>query len=729
MSTVRDENRVIQGLWIGPRLSTIEDLSIRSFLVHGHEYHLYVYGEIENVPPGTVLKDANEILPFSRVFKYRDYDSYAGFANIFRYNLLRRKGGWWADMDLICLKPFDFPDQYLFSSEAQQESQSSHLAVGALKVPAASDLMTHLCDECEKKNPAELTWGETGPRLFSSAVKKLGLEAAAADPAVFCPIPYFRWKDLLDPDVPWRFSEEVYAVHLWNEMWRREGFGKDDEYDPRSLYEHLKRLYPKTGPAGSAQPRGSAAKPAADPLKKGEKPKAPSGSMAPRRKSPRSSPTVSALVLSRNGAPRLERCLESICRTGFADELVVCVDSATTDDTLEIAKRFTPNVHVVETSGYIESALQKITAFCSCDFVLRVDDDETLDGNWDKQSFQLLALYNSLSHAWLPTRWIVPPGNVFISSNHWYPDPHPRIYVNDPTRLTWPRQVHEEISVLGRGIHLFDRWISHHALVDRPRGERWRRCAKYRELNPDNDQSRYYLYEDFPYSVLPCDASAMDAAPEKPQRSPWNREYVPGSLIDFSTAGNSMDYVRAGWAFPEVWGTWTVGPQAAICLPLSEPLSGAAILTAEVTPYLNLQHPTLLVEVFCGDAMVGRWSLNRTAFTRRDIPIDSSLLRGNSQPQFLFKIHDPRSPADGDGRSDPRLLGLGFRSLRLQSADAAAPAKTGEVPETACGEEHSEQALTAWKRALSMSSWKLFGRTRQPAYSWLPRTTDESEEK
>ncbi|MCI0557088.1 MAG: hypothetical protein MN733_01225, partial [Nitrososphaera sp.] len=99
-------NKIIQGLWIGPELSVMEQLSIASFLLNGHEYHLYLYDELENIPFGTLIKDASEILPSSSIFQYKRRPTYAGFANFFRYKLLLERGGWWADTDTICLKPF-----------------------------------------------------------------------------------------------------------------------------------------------------------------------------------------------------------------------------------------------------------------------------------------------------------------------------------------------------------------------------------------------------------------------------------------------------------------------------------------------------------------------------------------------------------------------------------------------------------------------------------------------
>src|SRR5277367_3549628 len=107
----------IQSLWIGRKLSAMERLSIASFLTSGHEYHLYVYEEVENAPDGTVLEAANEILPESRIFQYSKYPSYAGFSNFFRYKLLLEKGGWWVDTDVVCLQPFAFDETYVFASE------------------------------------------------------------------------------------------------------------------------------------------------------------------------------------------------------------------------------------------------------------------------------------------------------------------------------------------------------------------------------------------------------------------------------------------------------------------------------------------------------------------------------------------------------------------------------------------------------------------------------------
>ena len=241
-------NKIIQGLWIGSELSVMEQLSVSSFLLNGHDYHLYVYDDVKYIPAGTVIIDANEILPSSRIFQYKDRPSFAGFSNFFRYKLLLERGGWWADTDTICLKPFDFPSEYVFSSEINHRGREV-VNNGAVKAPVGSRMMAYAWDVCQKKNPARLVWGETGPRLMAKAVKKFGLDKFTTDHHVFCPIDYEEWRKVLLPGFELLSDEPTYAIHLWNEMWRLAGQNKNAQYDQNCLYENLKRTYlPGAGP-------------------------------------------------------------------------------------------------------------------------------------------------------------------------------------------------------------------------------------------------------------------------------------------------------------------------------------------------------------------------------------------------------------------------------------------------------------------------------------------------
>src|SRR6185369_10191737 len=169
-----DLNKIIQGLWIGPELSLMEQLSICSFLQNGHDYHLYVYDEVKNIPAGTLIRNANEILPADRIFQYHGRPSYAGFSNFFRYKLLLELGGWWADSDTICLKAFDFPDEYVFASEIDYRGVEV-VTSAIIKAPPGSSIMAYAWKVCEGKDTSRLVWGEIGPRLVARAVRKFSL--------------------------------------------------------------------------------------------------------------------------------------------------------------------------------------------------------------------------------------------------------------------------------------------------------------------------------------------------------------------------------------------------------------------------------------------------------------------------------------------------------------------------------------------------------------------------
>jgi mannosyltransferase OCH1-like enzyme len=255
-------NKTIQGLWIGPELSVMEQLSISSFLANGHDYHLYTYDEVKNIPAGTIIRDANKILPAARIFQYRSRPSYAGFANFFRYKLLLEQGGWWADSDTVCLKAFDFPEQYVFSTEIDYRGVEV-VASSLIKAPADSSVMAYAWKVCQTKNPSRLVWGETGPRLMAKAVRKHSLEQYRKKSLVFSPVNYVEWQKVLEPGLRNLLDDRTFAIHLWNDMWRAAGQDKNAHYHESCLYEELKRTYLPVAsfaraPIGYRTERGSA---------------------------------------------------------------------------------------------------------------------------------------------------------------------------------------------------------------------------------------------------------------------------------------------------------------------------------------------------------------------------------------------------------------------------------------------------------------------------------------
>ena len=223
----------------------MERLCIRSFLANGHEFHLFVYDQLTDAPAGTVIHSANEILDRSRIFTYSGNGSVAGFANMFRYKLLLDRGGWWVDLDTVCLRPFDFSGEYVFASEPGDRG-GEVLTNAILKSEAGSPFLEYVWGVCLEKDPAKLVWGETGPRLVADAVGRLGLKRYAKPAKTFCPVSYREWRSLITPDAALEFDADTWAVHLWHEMWRRAGVDKDKNYPPACQFERLKSRYPES---------------------------------------------------------------------------------------------------------------------------------------------------------------------------------------------------------------------------------------------------------------------------------------------------------------------------------------------------------------------------------------------------------------------------------------------------------------------------------------------------
>ena len=145
----------VQSLWVGGELSKMEQTSIKSFLVKGHNYHLYTYGNVKGVPEGVNVRRAERILTKEKYIEDKNKES-ATFSNKFRYKLLNKKGGVWVDTDIICLRPFKFENDHTFASERveRQSKWSLNLPtrpVGCvIKSPRNSKIMEYCLKKSEK---------------------------------------------------------------------------------------------------------------------------------------------------------------------------------------------------------------------------------------------------------------------------------------------------------------------------------------------------------------------------------------------------------------------------------------------------------------------------------------------------------------------------------------------------------------------------------------------------
>ncbi len=124
--------------------------------------------------------------------------------------------------------------------------------------------------------------------------------------------------------------------------------------------------------------------------------------------------TISVVVITKNEEANIERCLGSVT---WADEIVV-VDSGSSDRTVEIARRFTPHVHVEAWHGF---GPQKNLALAraSGDWILSLDADE-----WVTES--LREVLRSAAHERSHAAFRMPRSSSFcgraMRHSGWWPD-------------------------------------------------------------------------------------------------------------------------------------------------------------------------------------------------------------------------------------------------------------------------------------------------------------------
>lgn len=253
----------IQMLWIRGELSRLELLSLRSFLANGHPVHLYHYGPLTNVPAGVTLCDAREVLPETCVPTQpaapMGKASMTTFSNFFRYRLLFERGGWWADSDVVCTRPWRFDAAAITASTS--EGSFGRIANNcAMRFPAGHPVMAACAERCASLDPRDVPWGQTGPVLVHETITAQGCADLVAEPPVFCPVPWNATWQLLRPTwrrftlgelhqrlrrphLSTRFTRDTVAVHLWNEMWRKAGRDKNARGPHSCLYEKLQRRW------------------------------------------------------------------------------------------------------------------------------------------------------------------------------------------------------------------------------------------------------------------------------------------------------------------------------------------------------------------------------------------------------------------------------------------------------------------------------------------------------
>jgi hypothetical protein len=218
----RSKRETLRTFWHGTPLGPYQLFCLHSLISRGHRVELFSYERDFVVPNWIVRKDAAEILPSERVLRYQSgpgQGSPALHANLFRYCMLERLGGWWIDADVLLLQPQLPDDEFFFAPDGH------HFSNAILKFPAGHPLLIEAAERCHAIGEAA-AWAQTGPILLTELVVKFNLSKYGRPKDTCYPILWNEIEALFDPDrcgeVKDRCDGAIF-VHLYNEIWRRAG--------------------------------------------------------------------------------------------------------------------------------------------------------------------------------------------------------------------------------------------------------------------------------------------------------------------------------------------------------------------------------------------------------------------------------------------------------------------------------------------------------------------------
>ncbi|TWO70935.1 hypothetical protein FN976_12855 [Caenimonas sedimenti] len=221
-------------LWVTGRLSRLETVCMDSFIQQGYRLALWTYSGVDNAPAAADMRDARDILPESAIFVNQG-GSYAGFSNVFRYGVLRKLGGMWADSDVIAIKPAGLLPAIPFLVTERTSDGKLKINNNVIHSPApkSGDLMDLAFAYASVFPKEQLTWGDLGPTLLTGFVNMHPRHGYA----VMAP-------DFANSSDWWTAPHSLLApgnlpdcsfLHLYNEMWRRAGVDKNAPYPEQSL--------------------------------------------------------------------------------------------------------------------------------------------------------------------------------------------------------------------------------------------------------------------------------------------------------------------------------------------------------------------------------------------------------------------------------------------------------------------------------------------------------------
>lgn len=233
---LNERRLVVSGFWESEHLSPIAELCMRSYMDHGHRFQLYSYQKIKNLPEGVESCDANDLLPEQSHPAAQDQHGSLMVERL-RARYLASRGGFWAELDTVCLRKIPHQSTPWFVS-----LEHGVPSTGLLGFDAGHPLFLHLDQLCAdpatvmpwdgaQEQRRKQLWKELVPDLelrrnqfdWGSA-GVLGIPLGGSyfrickkEDSVAYPVSSNRWMENFDGTLSLDATEfaEAYLVKLW----------------------------------------------------------------------------------------------------------------------------------------------------------------------------------------------------------------------------------------------------------------------------------------------------------------------------------------------------------------------------------------------------------------------------------------------------------------------------------------------------------------------------------
>ncbi len=220
----------IYSFWISGPLQPVNLLTIRSFQAMGHKFILYAYDV--SITNECEVRDARFIMPESEIFYYKRMMGgnpnfkFGGIAERLKARMLHALGGMHVDLDVTCLQPLNFEQEYVFRPHRHG------VVANIVKAPVHSEFAARYIELTNTVDENNRDW-EKSFRGLQPIVTFLGLQHYIQPEAVLGMDEDKYWKDFRKRgNSP---APEQRAIHHCCAM--------NEPYEEGSFYHQLLNQY------------------------------------------------------------------------------------------------------------------------------------------------------------------------------------------------------------------------------------------------------------------------------------------------------------------------------------------------------------------------------------------------------------------------------------------------------------------------------------------------------